>query len=458
MKFFRFITMAVTALCRNILRSLLTMLGIVIGVAAVIAMMEIGQGAARAVQSSISSMGSNILNIRPASITTAGISSGSGSQITLTSEDCEAILAECPSVRAATPQLSRRGIQAVAGNKNWQPFSVYAGNVDYFDVRDWTIPVQGSLFTERDVQVSATVCVIGKTIQTELFGDQDPIGSEIRLNNVLFRVVGVLSPKGANLMGMDQDDVIVIPWTTMRSRLSRSGSSATGGSSVSASSSSGVNSLSSFYPANTTSIYPTRDENQAANYPLPVRFNNVESLMVSVVSSDHVKSAMDEISTVLRRRHRIADGGEDDFTIHDMSEMLKTLTSTSSLMTNLLLIVAMISLVVGGVGIMNIMLVSVTERTREIGLRMAVGARGSVILTQFLVEAVLLCLLGGCVGIALGRGVSVVIATLLGWPIAISIPAILISGGVSALIGIVFGFYPAWRASRLDPIEALRHE
>lgn len=458
MTFSRLFTTAIVALGRNVLRSLLTMLGIVIGVAAVIAMMEIGQGAASAVSASISSMGSNILNIRPASTTIAGISSGSGSQITLTSEDADAILAGCSSVRAATPLLSRRGIQAVAGNKNWQPFSVYAGNTDYFEARDWTTPALGNLFSDRDVQVAATVCVIGKTIHTELFADQDPVGAEIRLNNVLFRVAGVLTPKGANLMGMDQDDIIVIPWTTMNNRLSRSGTSATGSAGTSGSASSGVNSLSGFYPDSSTSLYPSRDENQAANYPMPVRFNNVEALMVSIVSADRVPGAITEISEILRRRHRLDDTKEDDFSIMDMSEMLKTLTKTSDLMTNLLLIVAMISLVVGGVGIMNIMLVSVTERTREIGLRMAVGARGSVIMTQFLVEAVLLCLLGGCIGIALGRGISTVISSVLGWPIAVSIPAIIVSGGVSALIGIVFGFYPAWRASRLDPIEALRHE
>lgn len=449
----RLLLLALLALRRNILRSLLTMLGIVIGVAAVIAMMEIGAGAAQQLSKSISSMGSNILMIQPAATQTAGISSGSGSQVTLTADDCTAILAECPSLQAATPMLTRRGIQLIAGNQNWTPFSVYSGNEDFFTVRDWGAATEGRYFTEREVRAAMCVCVIGSTIKRELYPNTSPINTEIRLNSVLFRVIGVLPSKGSNMMGMDQDDVVIIPWTTMRNRLSRSGTSATASANTDATSS-----TSDFYPASSTSIYPARDSVQAKNYPLPVRFNNINLISASVVSSDRVSIAMDEIKRCLRQRHKIAEGAEDDFTISDMSEFLQMITSTSGLMTKLLLIVAMISLIVGGVGIMNIMLVSVTERTREIGLRMAIGARGSRIMAQFLVESVLLCLLGGIIGILFGRGASTLVAAILKWPIAVSINAILISAGVSALIGVLFGFYPAWRASRLNPIDALRHE
>jgi ABC-type antimicrobial peptide transport system permease subunit len=258
------------------------------------------------------------------------------------------------------------------------------------------------------------------------------------------------------MMGMDQDDIVIIPWKTLRSRLSRSGASATasGGATVTNT----TTSTSSVYPESTTSIYPARDSLQAKNYPMPVRFNNVDQITISARTPEQVPDVIQQVSTVLRLRHGIPPGEMDDFSIRDMSEILKTMSSTSGLMTSLLLIVAKLSLVVGGVGIMNIMLVSVTERTREIGLRMAVGARGSRILLQFLSESVLLCILGGIVGILAGRGASMAIACILGWPVEVSLSAIVISVGVSAGIGVLFGFYPAWRASRLNPIEALRHE
>ncbi len=448
---------AFVSLRRNVLRSLLTMLGIVIGVAVVITMMEIGAGASESIKKSISNMGTNVMMIWPSAVKTAGISSGSGGTVTLTEEDCEAIAEECLSVEAVTPSLSRRGIQAIAGNRNWTPFTIYSGNEDYFTVQSWGTPESGRYFTKREVDVAACVCVIGQTVKEELFPDTDPVGKDIRLRSVLFRVIGVLPRKGANMMGMDQDDTIIVPWKTMRNRLSRSGGSATG-SSGSASSSETTSSTDDVYPASSATIYPARDSVQAQNYPLPVRFNNVNQITVSAKSPEQVADAIEQIAQVLRRRHGIPEGGEDDFTIRDMSEMLKTMTATSGLMTSLLLIVALLSLVVGGVGIMNIMLVSVTERTREIGLRMSVGARGSRILTQFLTESVLLCLLGGIVGIGVGRCASLVIAHVLKWPVSVSVGAILVSAGVSAAIGVVFGFYPAWRASRLNPIDALRHE
>lgn len=447
---------AFVSLRRNVLRSLLTMLGIVIGVAVVITMMEIGNGASQSIKSSISNMGTNVMRISPAAVTTAGISSGSGGSITLTEEDCVAIAAECLSVEAVSPTLSRRGIQAIAGNKNWTPFAVYSGNEDYFIVQSWGDPAYGRYFTKREVDVAACVCVVGQTIVTELFNGENPVGKDLRLNSVLFRIIGVCPLKGANMMGMDQDDVVIVPWKTMRSRLARSGSSATGGSTDSSSDSS--SDTSDVYPESTTSTYPERDSTQEENYPMPVRFNNIDQITASAKTPEQVADAMEQITEVLRRRHKIAPGAEDDFTVRDMSEFLNMMTSTSGLMSTLLLIVAMLSLVVGGVGIMNIMLVSVTERTREIGLRMAVGARGSSILSQFLVESVLLCLLGGLVGIGVGRCASIVVANVLGWPIGVSIGAIFVSAGVSAAIGVVFGFYPAWRASCLNPIDALRHE
>ncbi len=447
---------ALVSLRRNILRSLLTMLGIVIGVAVVITMMEIGAGASESIKGSLSNMGTNVMMITPSAVKTAGVSSGAGGTVTLTEEDCQAIAVECLSVEAATPTLSRRGIQAIAGNRNWTPMSIYSGNEDYFTVQSWGEPEQGRYFTKREVDVSACVCVLGATVVQQLFPDGEAVGKDVRLNSVLFRVVGVLPRKGANMMGWDQDDTIIVPWKTMQARLSRGGSSAmsAGGGSTTTNASS----TSSIYPESTTSRYPERDSVQAQNYPLPVRFNNIDQITVSAKSAEQVPDAMAQIAEVLRRRHHIAPGAPDDFFVRDMSEMLKTMSSTSGLMSMLLLIVALLSLVVGGVGIMNIMLVSVTERTREIGLRMAVGARGARILYQFLTESVLLCLMGGIVGIGIGRFASYMIAQILKWPVKVSLSAILISAGVSAIIGVVFGFYPAWRASRLNPIDALRHE
>ncbi|MBQ7721431.1 MAG: ABC transporter permease [Kiritimatiellae bacterium] len=446
------IVTALNALRRNILRSVLTMLGIVIGIASVIAMMEIGAGASGQIAAKIANMGSDVLMISPVAISSGGVSAGSGTSVTLTTDDVTAIRRDCPSVKAVTPVLSQGGIQVVRGSRNWSPNRIESGTPDYLVVQNWEIS-DGACFTERDVAASATVCLLGQTVVDELFDNgESAVGQFVRLNNVTFKVAGVLAKKGTNLMGMDQNDTAIIPWTTMQSRLAR------GGGMASTATSSGDYSRKNKYPITSVQYYPARDATQTANYPMPIRFNNISRIMASATSSDTVQDAISEISETLRLRHKIADGAEDDFEVRNMSELIDTITSTSSLMTSLLLIVALISLVVGGVGIMNIMFVSVTERTREIGLRMAIGARSSDILTQFLVESVILCLSGGIFGIATGRIASVVISSVLNWPTATSPTAIAMSVAVSAGIGIIFGFYPAWRASKLNPIDALRYE
>ena len=435
---------ALVALRRNVARSLLTMLGIVIGIAAVITMMEIGGGASKQIASSISNMGSNVIMVRSSATQRAGVAAAAGSGITLPGADCDAIRENCPSVSAATPKVRGTSVQAIRGPYNCQPGRVDSGSVDVFDVGEWSVE-DGAPFTDRDVSA--------KTVAEALFPDgASPVGERIRLNNTIFTVCGVLKPKGANLMGEDQNDMVIVPWTTMRNRLARSGgvASAGGGSSS--------HSRGDRYAASSVSLYPARDATQTANYLMPIRFDNVDSIQCKAASAAEVDAAMEEIRALLRARHRLRADAEDDFVLHNMSEMLDALTSTSTLMTSLLLIVALISLVVGGVGIMNIMLVSVTERTREIGLRMAVGARGGNILVQFLVESLLLCVAGGVLGIAAGRVCSMVVSAWKGWPVAPSAAAIAMSVAVSATIGVAFGFYPAWRASRLNPIDALRYE
>jgi ABC-type antimicrobial peptide transport system permease subunit len=451
----RTIRTALRALGRNPMRAMLTTLGIIIGVGAVIAMMEIGAGSSSAIQKSISSMGANVLLVLPGTAASGGISFGTGSVMTLTPDDCDAILRECPSARSAAPAVRAR-TQVVYGNRNWVPSSMYGTTPAFLEVRDWTL-AEGDSFTDRDVLNANKVCVLGQTLVQELFQGDSPIGKEIRVKNVSFRVVGVLSSKGANMMGRDQDDILLAPWTTIKYRVT--GSTLTN-TNQSASSSSGtsVNTLNNLYPGGQPSLYPEQSEVQAADNPMPVRFANIDQILAAARSAKEIPAAIQQIKDLLHERHHLRPGEPDDFTIRDMTEMTKTLTSTTKLMTNLLLCVAMISLVVGGVGIMNIMLVSVTERTREIGLRMAVGARARDILRQFLVEAVVLCLVGGGLGILLGHGGSHVVRMVLHWPVETSPVAIAAAVLVSATVGIAFGFYPAWKASRLDPIDALRYE
>jgi ABC-type antimicrobial peptide transport system permease subunit len=454
-KSLRTLKLAMRALRRNIMRAALTTLGIVIGVAAVIAMMEIGSGSAAAIQRSIASMGTNNLIIRPGTAASGGISFGAGSVKTLTPEDAEAIKKECPAVASVAP-IERVRTQVVYGNRNWVPYFIYGTTPQYLQVRDWTDLAEGENFTDQDVRNASKVCLVGQTIARELFGGESPIGQELRIQNVTFKVIGVLQRKGANMMGMDQDDVVLAPWTTIKYRVA--GSSVTDvNQSAAETGSTSVNTLSQIYPGR-ESLYPKPSATQQADTPLPVRFTSVDEIITAARSGSQIPAAIQQITTLLRERHRIRRGEPDDFTIRDLTEMTKALSSTTVLMTRLLLAVAMISLLVGGVGIMNIMLVSVTERTREIGLRMAVGAEPGDILRQFLAEAVVLCLIGGAMGILIGRGSSLLVRLVLDWPTAISIGAIVAAVLVSATVGIIFGYYPAWKASRLDPIEALRYE
>jgi ABC-type antimicrobial peptide transport system permease subunit len=458
MKVYRTVRTAVHALRRNPMRATLTTLGIIIGVAAVIAMMEIGSGSSAAIQKTIASMGANNLMIHPGTAASGGVSFGAGSVMTLTPQDSEAVLKECPAVRSTTSVVRVR-TQVVYGNRNWVPLFIYGIDPAYLDVRDWTNMAEGEAFTDRDVRNSSKVCLLGQTIVRELFEGRSPIGKEVRIKNVSFKVVGVLSAKGANMMGMDQDDIVLAPWTTIKYRVVGSSASTVNQSSASSgTSSSAVNSLNQLYPNSQMTLYPVPSETQTADTPQPVRFTNVDEILAAARSTAEIPLAIKQITELLRQRHRIHPGEPDDFSIRDMTEMTKALSSTTGLMTNLLLCVALISLVVGGVGIMNIMLVSVTERTHEIGLRMAVGAQARDILRQFLVEAVVLCLIGGALGILIGHGGSYLVRLLLHWPIKTSPGAIIAAVLVSASVGIIFGYYPAWKASRLDPIEALRYE
>ena len=457
MKVYRPVLTAMKALRRNPMRAMLTTLGIVIGVGAVIAMMEIGAGSSAAIQQTISSMGANVLAVRPGTASSGGVSFGSGSATTLTAEDCEAILRQCPSVRSAAPVVRAR-TQVVYGNRNWVPSFIFGTTPSFLEVRDWTPLAEGEPLTDRDVLNANKVCLLGQTLVRELFQGESPIGKDIRVQNVSFRVAGVLSSKGANMMGMDQDDILLAPWTSIKYRVTGSTLDNPNQSTSSGSSGGSANTLSNLYPGGRPSLYPERSDVQAANNPMPVRFANIDQILAAAQSTDEIPAAIQNMTAVLRERHRLRPGESDDFHIHDMTEMTETLSSTSTLMTNLLLCVAMISLVVGGVGIMNIMLVSVTERTREIGLRMAVGARARDILRQFLVEAVVLCIVGGALGILVGHGGSYLVWVFLRWPVETSPVAIAAAVLVSASVGMVFGFYPAWKASRLDPIEALRYE
>jgi macrolide transport system ATP-binding/permease protein len=450
---------ALSSLRRNLLRAALTALGIIIGVGAVIAMMEIGHGSSKAIQRTIASMGAANLLILPGTAASGGVTFGAGTAMTLTPQDAEAIARECPAVKATAP-LVRARTQVVYGNRNWVPIFIYGTTPSFLLVRDWPL-ADGEMFTDQHVRNASKVVVLGQRLVRELFQEESPLGREVRVNNVAFKVIGVLSPKGANMMGIDQDDILLAPWTSIKYRVAGTSMASVNQSAQTSSSSSAttkVNTLSNLYPTEKVKLYPEPSAIQQANTPLPVRFSNVDSIYAAARSPREISAAIRQITQLLRERHRIRPGEPEDFNIRDMTEMTRALASTAGLMTNLLLSVALISLIVGGVGIMNIMLVSVTERTREIGLRMAVGAWSRDILQQFLVEAVFLCVLGGLVGILVGRGASYLISAFLNWPTEMSLTAILAAFLVSVSVGVIFGYYPAWKASRLDPIIALRYE
>ena len=397
---------ALRALANNKLRAFLTMLWIIIGVASVIAMLAIGQGSKKSIQQQISEMGSNMIMIHPGAEMRGGVRQDPSAMQTLKLENYEKLSEECTYLSGISPNVSSSG-QLVAGANNY-PSSVSGVSMDYLTIRQLTVE-QGEMFTENDIRTAAKVCVIGKTIVDNLFPDgSDPIGKVIRCNQIPFRVIGVLKSKGYNSMGMDQDDVVLAPYSTVMKRL------------------------------------------LAQTY--------LSGIFASALTEDMTDEAVDEITTILRREHKLKETDDDDFTIRTQQELSSMLNTTTDLMTTLLACIAGISLVVGGIGIMNIMYVSVTERTREIGLRMSVGARGVDILSQFLIEAILISITGGLIGVIIGCGASFMIKTIAHWPVFIQPWSVLLSFLVCTVTGVFFGWYPAKKAADLDPIDALRYE
>ncbi|MFZ3223366.1 MAG: ABC transporter permease [Rugosibacter sp.] len=410
MNFAATLRIALLALRINKMRSALTMLGIIIGVAAVIVMIAVGNGAQARVEEQIKSLGSNIIMVLSGSVTSGGARGGSGSQPTIFEEDAYAMMREVDEIQAAAPTLRGAG-QAIAGNANWST-SFSGVTPEYLEVREWPI-IEGRGFEPAEINGSGKVVLIGQTVAENLFGAASPLDQVIRVRKVPLTVIGVLERKGQSMMGQDQDDVLLMPLSTARTRV----------------------------------LGVTQS-----------KARSVSSIMVKVKEGADMATAETRMKELLRQRHRLHPGQDDDFFVRNLSEILQAQEASSKIMGLLLAAVASVSLLVGGIGIMNIMLVSVTERTREIGLRMAVGARGRDILTQFLVEAVTLSLIGGLIGILLGISTTALIASLAGWPMALSINAILLATGFATLIGIFFGYYPARKASRLLPIDALRYE
>ena len=452
-KLLRTIHVALYGLSRNVMRAILTTLGIIIGIAAVIAMMEVGDGSSKAVQAKISGMGANVILVIPGSMQNGGVSAGSGTAMKLTADDNQAILNSID-VHASAP-LVRIRTQVVHGHLNTVTM-VNGSTPQFLTVRDWNNPTAGTSFTDSDVRGANKVCMLGQTVARELFPHESPIGKEIRIQNVTFKVVGVLRPKGANMIGWDQDDFVLAPWTTVKYRVSGTSASVTNNAASTVSNT--INTLSALYPTGDAGLYDSPSAVQQADNPHQVRFANIDQILVSANNASEVPQTVREIESLLRDRHHIQDIGMDDFEVHDMTEMMSTLTSATRLITTLLLCIACISLVVAGVGIMNIMLVSVTERTREIGLRLAVGARRSAILWQFLIEAVALSTAGGAIGVVFGTLGAIAVSLGAKWPAAVPLSAVIFSVGFSALVGVFFGYYPAAKASRLDPIVALRFE
>ncbi len=397
---------AIKALSNNKARSFLSMLGIIIGVAAVIVMMAIGQGSKEAVRQNISQMGTNIIMIRPGADRRGGVRQDPSSMQTLKAEDYEAIRNECSYIMYTSPEVNSSG-QAIYGANNYNT-SVYGESLEYMDIKQWEIQ-DGTCFTEQDVQTAAKVCLIGKTLVDNLFPDgQDPVGKTIRFKSTPVRIVGVLKSKGYNSFGMDQDNLMIMPYTTVMKRL------------------------------------------LAQTY--------FSTINCSALTEEMTDQAIEELTTVLRRTHKLKDDAEDDFTIHSQAEMMETMSSTMDSITIILVVAAAFSLLVAGIGIMNIMLVSVTERTKEIGLRMSVGARSIDISVQFLIESILISITGGLLGVLLGYGISALATSIFNLPTSVPLWSVMLSFVVCTIIGIVFGYIPAQKAANLDPIEAIRYE
>lgn len=406
MNYGNLIVIALRALSNNKLRGFLTMLGIIIGVSSVISMLAIGEGSKYTIEKQIEELGANMVVVNPTNAMVGGIRQNGVLVQTLKLEDYQAIVSEVPYVESCSPYVSKSG-QAIYGPNN-SPTTVYGINEDYMDIRRLTVN-RGEMFSDQDMKNAAKVCVVGQTIVDNLFKNgEDPLGQVIRFDKVPFRIVGVLAPKGYNSMGRDQDDIILAPFTTIQKRL------------------------------------------------LAIPY--MHGIYVSVIDEKYTGKMMQEITGVLRQTHRILAGAEDDFTVRSLEEMSKVLTMATKVLTILLACIGGISLLVGGIGIMNIMYVSVTERTREIGLRMSIGAKGRHILFQFLIESIIISVSGGVIGVGLGIGVSLILSSLLGWPVSVLLYSVIISFLVCTFTGVFFGWYPARKASRLNPIDAIRYE
>jgi putative ABC transport system permease protein len=406
MNYKNLLKVALNALRRNKFRSFLTMLGIIIGVAAVITVLAIGQGSKKSIQDQISSMGSNMLFVMPGNMRMGGVQQGNASSKKLSLSDINAIEKNCDQLTAVSPEVRGSG-QAVCGHKNW-PTSVYGGNENYLSIKMWTV-LSGRNFTDREAKGSAKVCLLGRTVADNLFGEGvDPTGESIRFKNVPFKVIGLLKEKGQNSFGDDQDNIIIAPYTTVQKRI------------------------------------------LAQTY--------IQSIIMSANSAEVSQAAEDQVTATLRAAHKLRDNQDNDFQIRSQEELATTMTSITNVLTILLGSIAVISLLIGGIGIMNIMYVSVTERTREIGLRMSIGGRSADVLWQFLIEAMLLSVIGGIIGILTGIIASKIVASILSWPLIVMPESVLLAFGVCAVIGIFFGWYPAKKASELDPIDALRYE